>query len=289
MLITRLATSFVLISGFLAALFFLPDAYWAILTLAIIGLALAEWAALVKFNTAGQYSYVLITVLLFGGLILAELPGLEVLQSQVIFYGILAGAIFWLVLAPIWLITRYRISNKLLLAITGWMVLIPTWLSLLLLKSASFLALVDLQGASVWLLLAVMITVWIADSAAYFVGKRFGRHKLAPQISPGKTWEGAIGAWFVVGLYGIGLCLYFGISFWLVLALWGITLFSIIGDLFESLIKRHSDAKDSGSILPGHGGVLDRIDGLTSSLPLVAFFVYFPLYFQAWTILVGAE
>lgn len=146
--------------------------------------------------------------------------------------------------------------------------LFPTWL-----------ALVSMRGISPWLLLVVMAAVWIADSTAYFAGRRFGKHKLAPQISPGKTWEGVLGAWLGVSLYGVILCYSLSLSYWTIVGLLGITVLSIMGDLLESLVKRQAGVKDSGSLLPGHGGVLDRIDGLTSTLPLVMFFIYFPTYF----------
>jgi phosphatidate cytidylyltransferase len=123
-----------------------------------------------------------------------------------------------------------------------------------------------------------MATVWIADSAAYFAGSAYGRHKLAPAISPGKTWEGVLGAWIAVTLYGLILCWAKGLNLWWVVGLWGITLLSIMGDLFESLLKRQAGLKDSGSILPGHGGVLDRIDGLLPALPVAAFAFHLPLY-----------
>ena len=120
-----------------------------------------------------------------------------------------------------------------------------------------------------------MATVWIADIAAYFFGRTFGRHKLAPTISPGKSLEGAFGGILAVVVYGYAL------SPWLPPALSGnlsllavfliaLTAVSIVGDLFESLLKRQAGLKDSSQILPGHGGVLDRIDSLTSTLPIVA-------------------
>jgi len=145
------------------------------------------------------------------------------------------------------------------------------------------LTLVDLQSAGAALLLGIMAAVWIADSAAYFAGKRFGKHKLAVKISPGKTWEGVVGAWIAVSIYGAVLCVSLHINYWLIVLLWGVTVLSIMGDLLESLVKRHANIKDSGSILPGHGGMLDRIDGLTSSLPLATFFLYFPLYYAIWS------
>ena len=148
----------------------------------------------------------------------------------------------------------------------------------LLLLFATWVALNGLQRISPWLLLAVLATVWLADSAAYFAGKRFGRHKLAPEISPGKTWEGVAGAILASTLYGLTLSYYLHISRWLIVGLWLIVVLSIIGDLFESLLKRQAGKKDSSHLLPGHGGVLDRIDGLISTLPLVLFYIYFPVF-----------
>ncbi|MEI7429553.1 MAG: CDP-archaeol synthase, partial [Betaproteobacteria bacterium] len=146
----------------------------------------------------------------------------------------------------------------------GLVLLLPTWLALIQLKQLGALT-----------LLAIMAIVWLADIAAYFFGRTFGRHKLAPSISPGKTWEGACGGALAVIVYGFILqyklpdifsnhpvLLFFLLAF--------LSALSIIGDLFESLLKRQAGLKDSSNVLPGHGGVLDRIDSLTSTLPLVA-------------------
>ena len=124
------------------------------------------------------------------------------------------------------------------------------------------------------ILLALFAVVWMADVAAYFSGKAFGKHKLAPSISPGKTWEGAIGAVVGVIVYGLTIRLTTGyaplaLPLW-VLALVLVTAVSIIGDLYESMLKRQAGIKDSSKVLPGHGGVLDRIDSLTSTMPIVA-------------------
>ena len=126
------------------------------------------------------------------------------------------------------------------------------------------------------------MTVWIADSAAYFAGKRFGKHKLASTISPGKTWEGVLGAFVAVTIYAVMLSYLTHQSYWFVLVFWGVMILSIMGDLFESLIKRQAGVKDSSNLLPGHGGVLDRIDGLTSSLPLVMFLLTLPIYYNLY-------
>jgi phosphatidate cytidylyltransferase len=156
------------------------------------------------------------------------------------------------------------------LAIVGWLVLIATWV-----------AVVALQTRSPGLLLAMMAIVWIADTAAYFAGRRFGRRKLAPSISPGKTWEGVYGALAAVAIYALLLLPLaaaagytrpldgIAAAIWVALALL-LTGLSIIGDLFESQLKRQRGVKDSGAILPGHGGVLDRIDALTAAMPPAA-------------------
>ena len=144
----------------------------------------------------------------------------------------------------------------------------------ILLITATWLALVGLREINPWLLLAVLGTVSLADSAAYFAGKRFGRNKLAPNISPGKTWEGVLGALIAVTVYGGFLCFYQQLNLWLIPALWLVVGFSIMGDLLESLMKRQAGLKDSGQLLPGHGGVLDRIDGFVPTLPMVLLFIY---------------
>jgi phosphatidate cytidylyltransferase len=127
----------------------------------------------------------------------------------------------------------------------------------------------------------MMAIVWIADTAAYFAGRRFGRRKLAPSISPGKTWEGVYGALAAVAIYALLLLPFaaaagytrpldaIAAAIWVGLALL-LTGLSIIGDLFESQVKRQRGVKDSGGILPGHGGVLDRIDALTAAMPPAA-------------------
>ncbi len=268
MLKTRILTSLALAAGFLAALFLLPDMYWALLMLAFIAIAFWEWGGMSGMVKPWRYVYASL-VMLFGVIVvLGDDIGLLTLQPQVMFYSILAATLFWLLVAPVWLMFRFNIRQPAILAVIGFVVLFPTWL-----------ALVSMRGISPWLLLTVMAAVWIADSAAYFSGKRFGRHKLAPQISPGKTWEGVFGAWLTVTAYGLIICYSLSLSYWVIVGLFGITVLSIMGDLLESLVKRQAGVKDSGSLLPGHGGVLDRIDGLTSSLPLVMFFIYFPTYY----------
>lgn len=268
MLKTRVLTSVVLMAGFLAAVFLLPAIYWAFLMLIFISIAFWEWAGMAAFNKSWRIIYVAIIAILGAVVTLADDMAMPALQPQVMFYSILLAVFFWLILTPAWLIARFQIRQPLMLALIGLVILFPTWL-----------ALVSMRDISPWLLLMVMGAVWIADSAAYFTGKRFGKRKLAPKISPGKTWEGVFGAWLAVSIYGLILCMSMSLTYWVIVGLLGITVLSIMGDLLESLIKRQAGVKDSGTLLPGHGGILDRIDGLTSSLPLVMFFIYFPTYY----------
>jgi phosphatidate cytidylyltransferase len=186
-----------------------------------------------------------------------------------------AATLFWLLIIPPWLYLDWRVTSPAALCAIGWLVLIATWL-----------AIVQIQARSPGMLLALMAIVWIADTAAYFSGRRFGRRKLAPSISPGKTWEGVYGALFAVGAYALALLplaarngyaqtLTVGaVVAWVALVLL-LAAMSVTGDLFESLLKRQRGVKDSGHVLPGHGGVLDRIDALTAAMPAAALVAYY--------------
>jgi phosphatidate cytidylyltransferase len=126
----------------------------------------------------------------------------------------------------------------------------------------------------------VLTSIWLADSGAYFFGKRFGKRKLAPSISPGKTWEGFIGAILVVTLFSIAMVYFkFVDSYSSILFFNLVLVLSVEGDLFESYIKRMAKVKDSGDLIPGHGGVLDRIDSLCSSLPFATLILISPSFF----------
>jgi len=269
MIQTRLVTALVLIAAFLGALLLLPDFYWAALLLAVACVGAWEWSTIAGYSLSARRIYVAFVTMTGALLLPLPLPANALVwQHQVQMWVIFAAAVFWLLLVTYWLLKHQASNNAVTLACTGWMVLVPTWL-----------ALVSLRRVSPLLVLALVATVCIADSAAYVVGKRFGRHKLAPLISPGKTWEGVLGAVAAVTLYGAVLCLVFDLGLWVLVGLWGVTVLSIVGDLFESLLKRQAGLKDSGTWLPGHGGVLDRIDGLTAALPIAALYTYFPLYY----------
>ena len=253
-MLTRILTALPLIAGFLVALFLASAVLW----LGIMGLALflacMEWAGLARLNKVAAIIYA--SILTAAGVVMALFPadpsGAYVLSLA-----------FWLA-AP-WLLRRgvsFR-AMPLMLPL-GALVLLPT-----------YLAIVNLREQAPNLLLALVGLVVIADSAAYFTGRRFGRRKLAPAISPGKTWEGVGGAWAGVSAYALVL-----VSIWpgilpvswyvALLGAWMLLVLSVVGDLLESWIKRQAGVKDSGNLLPGHGGILDRIDSLTAVLPTAA-------------------
>lgn len=168
------------------------------------------------------------------------------------------AAFFWIVLAPLWMWRGVQPRQSVWIGAAGFAVLVPAGLAMDSLKPAE--------------VLVVLVLVWIADSAAYFVGRAWGRRKLAPAISPGKTWEGAVGGLIGAALYAIIIAFFTDPGAWLALVVTALLLgmASIVGDLFESAVKRQAGVKDSGALLPGHGGILDRIDSTTAALPLAA-------------------
>ena len=264
MLKTRILTALILVAAFIPALFLLPNTYWALAMLALSLIALHEWARMIKLSPTQRNVYLVLAAI--AGLIILTL--VEKIGFHAFFFMSLcvffATALFWLLVVPVWLKTRGVISNKWVLALLGLALIAPLWLALICAKSAD-----------PWLLLALVTTIWIADSAAYFTGKNFGKHKLAPNISPGKTWEGVWGA--LLGATLFAAILLFGFNFYdtaLFPLLWSVTILGVIGDLFESMMKRQANIKDSGDLLPGHGGILDRIDGIIPSLPIAILMIY---------------
>lgn len=266
MLKSRLITALLLGALFVGALYGLPDLWWALFLLVFIGVGAWEWGGLAGFCGVDRNLFAgAITVA--GLLLLPGIPEFESIRHWSTVVLTVAASLFWVLVAPLWLLRRWHVRQRALAMLVGLLLLLPPWI-----------ALVDLRHIAPEAVLVVMLTVALADSAAYFSGKRFGRHKLAPEISPGKTWEGVAGALLTVSLFAFALCIFKGWNFWFVAGFLALVILSVMGDLFESLIKRQAGKKDSGTILPGHGGVLDRIDGLTSTLPLVAFYVYFPYF-----------
>ena len=275
MLLTRVLTALVLLPVVLGMLFFASPAAWSLFALAIALVSCWEWSRMCGLTRQGQAAYLVASgaVGAFLWLLYMRLvPGNFVAAALT---GFIIAAAFWILGAPYWLANKLRPSPS-MCAVAGWIVAWPAWL-----------ALVVLRDTSPWLLLALAALVWVADIAAYFAGKRFGRHKLAPAVSPGKTWEGVYGA--IAGVVAYGLVLAWvanshqtpitrffdnGTALAAVLAMVALTAVSVVGDLFESWMKRGAGLKDSSNLLPGHGGVLDRIDALTSTLPVAALALY---------------
>jgi phosphatidate cytidylyltransferase len=277
MLKQRVVTALLLLAVLLPALFYPRIEPFAVLSLLLIAAAGWEWARLNGCRSG--------RAVLMGA-------GLGVALLLFWWSGGLAHSwrLLWLVLAVIWVLLAVVMLAR---GVAGWAVwpaAVRLWGGLMLIACA-WLALVQARQVGLEFLLSVLTLVWLADIAAYFGGKALGRRKLAPNVSPGKTWEGAIsgatgvlllaGLWVLADVQGWGKqgSLYarlwsFGPLF-AVICLAFLTAMSVVGDLVESLVKRSAGAKDSSQLLPGHGGVLDRVDALLPVLPLSMMFVTF--------------
>lgn len=261
MLKDRLLTALFLIPIALLAIWFLPAFYFELLITLILIVGAWEWSKLAGFSTAmSRFNYVIAALL---GLFCAYwLPPLPVL---------VIGLLTWLwASAAIWSYDRGFLACGFQYpawrAVIGLLVLIPCWTGFAVLKSGSLLG----PG---WLCFAVLI-IWAADSGAYFSGRFLGKHALASKVSPKKTWEGFFGGLVLAVVVAIIGGLFFNLTFWqhwylLMLAILT-ALFSVIGDLTISLVKRISGVKDTGSVFPGHGGVLDRLDSVAAAIVLFA-------------------
>lgn len=271
MLKSRVITAVVMLLLLLLVMFVLPAGWWVGLVVLVVMQGMMEWSKLSRLSGSQTYLYGGLTLTLMLSLIWfdAHHSHAEQLIPHLAVYA--ASALLWLIVVPVWMIAGWKLENRYLMCLTGWAVLIPTGLAML-----------DLHAASPWVLLLMMGLVWVADIGAYFAGRRFGKNKLAPAISPGKTWEGVAGGMLGVSIYVfiVHAVIPFAALPVILLAGWFWVVLAVIGDLFESLMKRHAGVKDSGALLPGHGGLLDRIDALTSTLPLAAMVLMFQQFFQ---------
>jgi phosphatidate cytidylyltransferase len=269
MLKTRVITAIALLAVLLPILFLLPPVYIGAFFLFALLAAAWEWSRLLSpgaSRSAWLYSLFCLAIILF-------LLAMQNVAWQ--FALLLMAVIFWFFLAPFILAKGMNISLQKLR---------PLYVVLgLILLPATWFALVFLRELGLVFLLSTMALVWVADIGAYFVGKAFGKRKLAAQISPGKSIEGALGGLLLC--YGYALLCIFYLPFestlfgaWAIRFGWVptflmvtvLTAFSIFGDLFESQLKRMAGVKDSSHLLPGHGGVLDRADALIPTMPIAA-------------------
>ncbi len=259
MLKQRILTALILIPIFILLVLFLPPQAFYLLTAAIMLWGAYEWSFFMGINQFPRYlAYPLFTIpILFIAYLFPITP---------ILYITLA---WWLIASS--LVICYPKNASLwgnrttIRALMGLLTLVPCWLAVNYIRNYP-------NGISILLFLFVLI--WGADSGAYFAGRKWGKHKLIPQVSPGKTWEGFLGALITTVLIALCGLVIFKIPYaaWPVALMWAMltVLFSIMGDLFESMMKRQAGLKDSGHLLPGHGGILDRIDSLTAAAPVFA-------------------
>jgi phosphatidate cytidylyltransferase len=252
MLRQRVITALILGLVVLLGIFLLPHGAVIGLIAALILAGVWEWSAFPGLTTVpARLAYF---VLIAGGIAAMWWAGPDSPRLD----DVMTGAGIWWLVALAWVAFFPTVINPASAALAGMLVLFPAWL-----------ALVRLHDLNPQLLLFLLLLVVAADVGAYFAGRRFGKHKLAPRVSPGKTWEGVLG-----GLAGAAALACIG-TFWFKVSpvpFFGLCLVvvvaSVIGDLTESMFKRHAGLKDSGSLLPGHGGVLDRIDSVTAAAPI---------------------
>ncbi|MCX9156560.1 phosphatidate cytidylyltransferase [Niveibacterium sp. 24ML] len=259
MLRQRVITALLLLAALLSAVFLLPTQGWWVVCAVVAAAAGWEWAGIGKVQAHLRWGYGLLVGFAVGAFAALESKPLDAIVFTI-------SAMFWMVFIPPWLRQRWALSTGVIQLLVGLVLIAPLGL-----------AMARLREIDPWLMLAVMAVVWVADIAAYFGGRAFGRRKLAPEISPGKSWEGVYSGIVGVLLYACVLFSTFLAAIpdrlgWLVALLLVLVLgvLSVVGDLFESLMKRQAGIKDSSALLPGHGGILDRIDSLTSTLPLAA-------------------
>lgn len=260
MLKTRILTALVLIPSVLCAIYLLPASGYSLFVGLLTAAGAWEWSRLAGLLTVpGRGGFVLLHAVSAFALVLRP----EWL-TVVLWLGLYVGALACLI------VLTYPRSASIL---TSRLIVFLFGQTLLLAGFAGMIALRAAPDGPHWVLWSLCI-VWAADIGAYFAGRRFGRRKLALALSPGKTWEGAAGGLLLAMVIAAGFVAVWQPEVSSLLAIGALALaiscFSVLGDLFESALKRSSGVKDSGGLLPGHGGVLDRIDSLFTTLPLAA-------------------
>jgi len=274
----RILTAVVLIPPVVAAILLAPTDVVAVLFGVVVVAGGWEWAALAGWTATGaRAAYALSLAVLVGALhLLVEAPAGTV--------GVLLAGLAWWVVALVWVLRSERgarpeatagatgspLGRPLVAAAVGWLLLVPAWAALVFVHGGA-------AGGPV-LVVCLLALVWVADAGAYFVGRRWGSRRLAPRVSPGKTWEGVAGGMLAALVLAPALGLWASarvghLGAFVILCLAAVPV-SVLGDLAESLFKRHAGVKDSGTLLPGHGGVLDRIDSLTAAAPFFALGLY---------------
>ncbi len=266
MLKLRIISALILVPLVVWVIFGLENSSFAVAMLVVVSMCAWEWSKFIPLQSVVYRAmYTLAAVLIVA------------VVWQFASQPMLVKAVLWLALSW-WLFVLFWISQPELFAdggaaqlvkgLAGWLLMTTCWLALVVLHG---------QNGPYWVLF-VLSLIWVADSGAYFSGRQWGRLKLAPQVSPGKTWAGVYGALAGCGVYALAASWFFNLSgkdipgFLLVCML--TVLFSIAGDLLESLLKRQQNMKDSGQLIPGHGGILDRLDSLLAAAPIFVLGLY---------------
>lgn len=249
-------------------IFFLPPLGFALFTGAIISVGAWEWANMAGITgAAGRVGYALVTAAILYGML--EVPASAVLWA----------ALLWWIVCFL-LVRGYpegsgRWGSVPVRALMGLFVLVPAWVGLNHLRTGGFQF--GDSANNLLLILYVFCIVWVADIGAYFAGRAFGKAKLAPRVSPGKSWAGVWGGLFAVAAFAllIGLLAQASIEHILLLVVASLVTggISVVGDLMESMLKRFRGIKDSSQLLPGHGGIMDRVDSLTAAIPVFALII----------------
>ncbi|MEW6991274.1 phosphatidate cytidylyltransferase [Colwelliaceae bacterium 6441] len=280
MLKQRIITALLLAPLAIAAIFHMSLEYFSLFIMAVMAIGAWEWGPLMGFkNNRRRIAFVFTTIFLISTIWfyfpLTSLWNNQAQLEMMIQYILWLAVAWWFLSAALtFLYPRYSkfwSSHRSIRGVFGWLTLVPTWLAFVVLRTNDYNN-DPYHGAQ--LIMFLFLMVWSADVGAYFVGKSIGKHKLMPNVSPGKTTEGFIGgvifACILVAILGVNLA-WNPKQFALVIGITAfITTISVLGDLNESMFKRQAGIKDSGSILPGHGGVLDRIDSLTATAPIFA-------------------
>jgi phosphatidate cytidylyltransferase len=259
-LISRVVTSVILISVLVLAIFSFPQWLWGLLLLIPLAMTACEYSRLFGWSRQRVVIFVLLCVAI------CSLPFLLFARFGAVLNAVATlmcwlAVLFWMFLVPF--LIRYRLSTRSYVpnVLMGVLLIVPVWYVLVALQLQPYGLFFVLSG------------VWLVDIGGYVFGKSLGKTKLLPSISPGKTIEGVLGGLFVLAVYALLLRLFYEDVFlelgWIlfVMLILSFTMICVVGDLFESYLKRVSGVKDSGAILPGHGGLLDRVDSMTALLP----------------------
>lgn len=258
MLKTRIMTAAVLIILAFAVVLYLPESATVFALTALVLAGAWEWSA---FLRAPSQLVRIIYVAIIGALLYLTWRITQTPEGR---DSVLLVAVVWWIVALLWVMLAPRRVTPWIAAIAGILALVPAWAALVRLR-------LEVDRGAEWVLF-VLVLVWMADVGAFFVGRKFGRVRLAPEVSPGKTWEGVFGGIAFSAIVAVLGAYWFSVPWMVFVPLCLATVaFSIVGDLTESLLKRFAGVKDSGSLFPGHGGVMDRIDSVTAAAPILFF------------------